>query len=92
MLAVPGPSTRENPARCPPNGPAHRYKEGFKAYSQSKQALRILTGALARKLEGVTGKYFEKRTEGDPKFRDPSVAAELERALSAIAARIRASA
>jgi NAD(P)-dependent dehydrogenase (short-subunit alcohol dehydrogenase family) len=124
--------------------------DGFKAYSQSKQALRILTGALARKLEGtgvtvndaapgfvntdfnrnahgfmamminlsaklmavspeqgadtplwvasapelegVTGKYFEKRAERDPKFRDPMVAAELERALSAVAARTRASA
>ena len=124
--------------------------DGFKAYGQSKQALRILTGALARKLEGsgiavndaapgfvntdfnrnahgfmatminlsarlmavspakgadtplwvasapelggVTGRYFEKRREGDPRFRDPVVASELERALSAIAAQTRPSA
>jgi NAD(P)-dependent dehydrogenase (short-subunit alcohol dehydrogenase family) len=122
--------------------------DGFKAYGQSKQALRILTGALARKLEGsgvtvndaapgfvksgfnrnahglmamminfsarlmavspeegadtplwvasapelegITGKYFEKRKEGDAKFRDQAVAAELERALSAAVAQTRA--
>jgi NAD(P)-dependent dehydrogenase (short-subunit alcohol dehydrogenase family) len=123
--------------------------DGFKAYAQSKQALRILTGLLARKLagtgvtvndaspgfvktnfnrnahgfvpmminfsallmavspaegadtplwvasapelEGVTGKYFEKRKEGDPKFRDPVVASELERALAAVATQTRPS-
>jgi NAD(P)-dependent dehydrogenase (short-subunit alcohol dehydrogenase family) len=123
--------------------------DGFKAYGQSKQALRILTGLMARKLagtgvtvndaspgfvktnfnrnahgfvpmminlsarlmavspaegadtplwvasapelEGVTGKYFEKRKEGDPKFRDPVVASELERALAAVAAQTRPS-
>lgn len=121
--------------------------DGFKAYAQSKQALRILTGALAKKLEGsgvtindvapgfvktelnrsargflpmminffaalmavpaaqgadtplwaasapelegVTGKYFEKRKEGDAKFRDPIAGSELERALAAIASESR---
>jgi retinol dehydrogenase 12 len=114
--------------------------DGFKAYGQSKQALRMITGGLARRLEGsgvtvndaapgfvktgfnrnahgflaaminlsaklmadspekgadtplwvaaapelegVTGKYFEKRKEKDAKFRDPATIAELEQALA----------
>jgi NAD(P)-dependent dehydrogenase (short-subunit alcohol dehydrogenase family) len=121
----------------------NRKWDGMKAYKQTKQALRMLTGGFATKLKdsgitvndahpgfvktafnrdvtgfqavminffanimaasptegadtplwmatapelaGVTGKFFHKRKEGDPKFRDPAAFAELERALSAMA-------
>jgi hypothetical protein len=62
------------------------------AVSPEEGADTPLWPATAPALEGVTGKYFEKRKEGDVKFRDRAVAAELERALSSAIGQTRATA
>jgi len=45
-----------------------------------------LWAAVAPELAGLTARYFEKRSEKDGKFRDPSAIAELDRILSEMTA------